>query len=96
METNVEEINLQIAQIEKKIQILKKARSQNQVNANSRFEEMEKLLLELVALENLYYNYRTLLGFAYPNELDEEERTKIEMLMPILEEKIKTTREKLE
>ena len=95
MEMTIEEINLHIAQIEKKIQILSHKRSQNPVNENTQFENMKNLIIELVSMEKLYYDYRTLLGFSLPDELSLAEREEMEILMPILEEKIKTIRQAL-
>ncbi|MBV5277578.1 MAG: hypothetical protein J0647_00755 [Campylobacteraceae bacterium] len=95
MEMTIEEINLQIAQIEEKIQILNHRRSQNPVNENIQFEKMKNLIFELVSTEKLYYDYRTLLGFSLPGYFSLEEIEKMERLMPILEEKIKIIRQAL-
>ncbi len=94
MKMTIEEINLQIAQIEEKIQILKQERSQNPVSENTQFGMIKNLLLELVSIEKLYCDYRTLLGSLY-DELNLDEREKMERLMPLLEERIEIIRKAL-
>ncbi|MFA5234312.1 MAG: hypothetical protein WC390_07935 [Sulfurimonas sp.] len=92
----IEEINLQIAEIDKKIEILKSKKNHNLGGKQEQFKEIADLTVELSSAEKRYYDCRTLLGFAYPEELSEEDRIKVEMQMPILDEHIKTIRKKLE
>lgn len=91
----VEEINSQIAEIDKKIEILKSEKNHSLGCKQEQFKEMADLTIKLSSVEKLYYDYRNLLAFAYPEELSEIDRSNIEMQMPILEEQIKTIRKKL-
>lgn len=92
----VEEINSQIAEIDKKIGTLKSEKNHSLGFKQEQFKEMADLIIKLSSYEKLYYDYRILLAFAYPEEFSEEDRIKIEMQMPILEEHIKAIRKKLE
>ena len=85
LETNNEKI--------KDIQVKIKAKSDDKYE---KFTELKNLLVELANSEKLYYDYRTLLAFAYPDELDDVNRAKIEAIMPSLDKYIKTIRQKLE
>lgn len=92
----IEKIDLQITEIDKKIEILKSEKNHNLGGKQEQFKEITDLIIKLSSVEKLYYDYRTLLGFAYPEELSEVDRANIEIQMPILEEYIKTIRRKLE
>ncbi len=85
LETNNEKI--------KDLQVKIKAKSDDKYE---KFTELKNLLVELANSEKLYYDYRTLLAFAYPDELDDVNRAKIEAIMPSLDKYIKTIRQKLE
>jgi predicted PP-loop superfamily ATPase len=58
-------------------------------------EEVANLQIELVELEANAIRYKDLLGFGY-TEINVEDRIKIELEIPILEQRIKEVREKLE
>jgi predicted PP-loop superfamily ATPase len=58
-------------------------------------EEVANLQIELVELEANAIRYKDLLGFGYA-EINVEDRIKIELEIPILEQRIKEVREKLE
>jgi hypothetical protein len=73
----------------------KKIKAKNEYKYE-RFTELKNLILELTTSEKLYYDYRTLLAFSYPEELDDENWVKIDAIMPSLAEHIKTLRQKLE
>ena len=85
LETN----NEKIKDLQEKI----KVRSENKYK---KFTELKNLLIELTNSEKLYYDCRTLLAFGYPDEFDDENRAKIEAIMPSLDKYIKTIRQKLE
>lgn len=85
LETNNEKI--------KDLQVKIKAKSDDKYE---KFTELKNLLVELANSEKLYYDYRTLLAFAYPEELDDESWAKINDIMPSLDKHIKTLRQELE
>ena len=58
-------------------------------------EHYEKLVSKMVdysKTEKLYYDYRTLLGFSFPDQISDEEYSFMDSQMPILEQKIKVLR----
>lgn len=61
-----------------------------------KFDDVQKLLIELSSLQSEYYNNRTLLGFAYPEELSQTEKEQLEIKMPILEKRINQIKDELD
>lgn len=90
-----EEINSLLEETNTKIEKLKENRkAQNEVVHQQLLEVVNKYA-ELFHFENLYRSYRTLLAFAYPEELSQEDRIKIENMMPLLDEHINKLKKEL-
>ena len=58
------------------------------MNNEKKLKEVTKLVSELLKLKGEYYQNRTRLAFSLPGEMTEEEFTEIELVMPLLEERI--------
>jgi len=59
------------------------------------FNQAQSLITKLTELEIEYYGNRSRLAFLY-SEINEEERNKLELSMPLLDEKIKKVRKEIE
>ena len=92
----LEEINSKILEIDKQIESLKTKFNQTDKEKQNILNEIHNQIIELSSVENLYYDCRTLLGFASLEELNEQNRKKIELLMPILKQRAETLRKQLE
>lgn len=87
-EMTVEELDLLIEEKNKQINALKKIQEKENNIELDKFQELTNLIAELAKTRKLYYDNRTLLGFALPDELSDEDWEIIETQMPILEKKI--------
>lgn len=92
----IDEINSLLETNNEKIKDLQEKIKAKSEDKYEKFTELKNLLVKLANSEKLYYDYRTLLAFAYPDELDDENRAKIEAIMPSLDKYIKTIRQRLE
>ena len=90
---SIEEIETLISENNKKMSILKEKIEQTKKDKEEKFNEVIDLISEITDTEKLYYDYRTALGSPF-FELTETERSSIEAMMPIYEQKIKILKEK--
>lgn len=90
---SIEEIEVLINENNKKMSALKEKIEQTKKDKEENFNEVVNLISEITNTEKLYYEYRTVLGSPF-FELSEAERSSIESMMPIYEEKIKILKEK--
>ena len=92
----IDEINSLLETNNEKIKYLQEKIKAKSEDKYEKFTELKNLIVELANSEKLYYDYKDLLAFAYPEELDDESWAKIEAIMPSLDKHIKTIRQRLE
>ena len=91
----IEEINALIEENNKKISKLKEKVEQTKKEKERNLKEVIDLISEISNTEKLYYDYRTILGSPF-FELTDSERSSIESMMPIYEQKIKILKKKFQ
>lgn len=90
----IREIELKLKENKQQMEILTKQIEKNQ--KINQFKVLQELTIKLARLQKMYDDNMTLLGFAYPDEIDDKTRLCLEMEMPLIEKALKDIQEQLD
>lgn len=90
----IREIELKLKENKQQMEILAKQIEKNQ--KINQFKVLQELTIKLARLQKMYDDNMTLLGFAYPDEIDDKTRLCLEMEMPLIEKALKDIQEQLD